>query len=317
MTQTIFDNWKPEHSRLWGQAPVVQQHTLHKSPLFTDEALAELIENYPRADYSLVVPGRQDQDHHHKWREGDIGDASGAEVLKAIKEGFLWINLRNLPLNDPHYKQLTDELFDEMQANVPGLKVKKSEMTLLVTSPGAQTYYHCDVPGQSLWHIRGRKKVYLYPALDPFMPEELLERVILQESEEEIPFEHWFDDHALVLDLEPGTMVHWPQFAPHRVENYDSLCVSISTEYWTSEIERAYKVRYANGLLRRKFKIEPKSTDTTGATYLSKAILQSLWRRSGLARKHIWARKIEFKLDPADPHNMLDITPFTLSPGNS
>ncbi len=316
MTQTIFNNWKAEHSHLWGQIPVIQQHTLHQSSLFTDDALAELIENYPRADYSLVIPGRQDQDHHHKWREGDIGDASGAEVLKAIKEGFLWINLRNLPLNDPRYKQLTDRLFEEMQANVPGLKIKKSEMTLLVTSPGAQTYYHCDVPGQSLWHIRGRKKVYLYPALAPFLPEELLERVILQESEEEIPFEHWFDDHAQVLDLEPGTMVHWPQFAPHRVENHDSLCVSISTEYWTSEIERAYKVRYANGLLRRKFKIAPKSVDTTGATYLSKAILQSIWRRSGLAKKHIWSRKIEFELDPADPHNMLDITPFTLSPGN-
>ena len=99
MTQTIFDNWKPEHSRLWSQIPVVQQHTLHKSPLFTDEALAQLIENYPRADYSLVIPGRQDQDHHHKWREGDIGDATGAEVPKAITEGFLWINLRNLPKN--------------------------------------------------------------------------------------------------------------------------------------------------------------------------------------------------------------------------
>ncbi len=315
MTQTIFDNWKPEHSRLWGQIPVIQQHNLHKSPLFTDEGLAELIENYPRADYSLVIPGRQDQDHHHKWREGDIGDATGAEVLRAIKEGFLWINLRNLPKNSARFKELADQLFEEMQVNVPDLKVKNSEMTMLITSPGAQTYYHCDVPGQSLWHIRGRKKAYIYPPVAPFMPDDTLDKVIMQETEEEVPFEQWFDDHALVADMEPGMMAHWPQFAPHRVENYDSLCVSITTEHWTSEIERIYKVRFANALLR-KFGFAPKSNSTAGMNYLSKAILQSIWRRSGLAKKHIWARKIEFKLDPADPHNMLDITPFTLSPGN-
>ncbi len=317
MTQTIFDNWKPEHSCLWGKIPVVQQHNLHKSPLFTDEALAELIENYPRADYSLVIPGRQDQEHHHKWREGDIGDATGAEVLKAIREGFLWINLRNLPKNSVAFKHLDEQLFDEMQANVPGLKIKHSDITLLITSPGAQTYYHCDVPGQSLWHIRGRKKAYIYPATAPFMPDETLEQVIMQETEEEIAFEQWFDNHAAVVDMEPGMMAHWPQFAPHRVENYDSLCVSITTEHWTSEIERVYKVRYANGLLRRKFNIAAKSNATSGMSYLSKAVLQSVWRRSGLAKKHIWARKIEFKLDPANPHKMLDITPFTLSPGKS
>ena len=316
MTPTIFENWKPEHSRLWGKSPVVQQHNLHKSPLFTDEALGELIENYPRKDYSLVVPGRQDQRHHHQWREGDIGEATGAQVLQAIKGGFLWINLRNLPKNSTAYKELSEQLFDEMQTNVPGLKIKQHEMTLLITSPGAQTYYHCDVPGQSLWHIRGRKKAYLYPASDPFIREELLEQVVLQEGEEDIPFENWFDEHAMSIDLEPGMMTHWPQFAPHRVENTDSLNVSISTEFWTSEIERNYKVRYANGLLRRKFHIDPKSTATTGMAYLSKAALQSLWRRSGLAKKHIWSRKIDFKLDPRIPGQMKNITPFTLTPGN-
>ncbi len=317
MTRPVFDNWKPEHGKLWGKSPVIQKHNLHKSPLFTDEALADLIENYPRKDYSLVIPGRKDQGQHHLWREGDIGDATGADVLKAIKNGFLWINLRNLPLNSAAFRELAQQLFDEMAQNVPGLKINDYDMTLLVTSPGAQTYYHCDVPGQSLWHIRGRKKAWLYPPVDPFMPDELLERVILQETEEEIPFEQWFDDHAATIDMEPGMMAHWPQFSPHRVENYDSLNVSVTTEYWTNDIERNYKVRYANGLLRRRFGITPKSTATTGMAYFSKAVLQSLWRRSGLARRHIWSRKIEFKLDPSNLDEMIDITPFTLRPGNS
>ena len=316
MTQTVFHNWKPEHSRLWGKSPLVQQHNLHKSDLFTDEALAELIENYPRKDYSLVIPGRQDEEHHKQWREGDIGEASGKEVLQAIKDGFLWINLRNLHKNSPRFRDLRRQIITEMQQNVPGLYVKEAEITLLITSPGAQTYYHCDVPGQSLWHIRGRKKAYIYPATDPFMPEATLERVIMQETEEEIPFESWFDDHALVVDMEPGMMAHWPQFAPHRVENYDSLNVSITTEHWTTQIERQYKVRYANGLLRRNFGITPQSLATTGTAYAAKAVLQSLWRRSGLARRHMWSRKIDFKLNPSAPERLTEITPYTLHLNN-
>ena len=316
MTQTVFRNWKPEHSKLWGKSPLVQQHNLHKSPLFTDEALAELIEHYPRQDYSLVIPGHQDEEQHTQWREGDMGEASGAQVLQAIKDGFLWLNLRNLPQHSPAFKELSEQIFTEMQANVPGLHINQGDITLLITSPGCQTYYHCDVPGQSLWHIRGRKKVYLYPATDPFMPDELLERVILQETEEEIPFESWFDDHALVVDMEPGMMAHWPQFAPHRVENYDSLNVSITTEHWTPEIARNYKVRYANGLLRRNFGTVAQSTATTGTAYFAKAVLQSFWRRSRLARRHMWHRTIDFKLTPTAPDMLSDIPPFPLSLSN-
>ena len=169
MIDPVFDQWKPQNSRLWGNSPLKQTHNLHKSPLFTDAVLAELIETTPRKDYSLVIPGRQDQGQHHKWREGDIGDATGAQVLDAIKSGLLWINLRNLPKNDARFQHLAEQLFAQMEENVPGLNVKHRDLTLLITSPAAQTYYHCDVSGQSLWHIRGRKKVYLYPAIKPVL----------------------------------------------------------------------------------------------------------------------------------------------------
>jgi hypothetical protein len=314
MTETVFKDWKPQHSEVWGKHLVAQDHRLHERDLFTDEAIADLIENYPRNDYSLVMPGRQDQPQHALWREGDMGKATGAETLQAINDGFLWINLRNLPKVDRRFKELAEEIYDEMQANVPGLKVKHSELTLLITSPRAQTYYHCDVPGQSLWQIRGVKKVFLYPAVTPFMPEELLERVILQDTEEDIEFKPLFEVYAESLDLHPGTMLHWPQYAPHRVENKDMLNISITTEHWTSELERSYKVRYANGLLRHRFGLNPQSTDTAGPGYLAKAILQSVWRRSGLAKRSVWSRKIDFRLDPGLPGKVSDITPFTLNP---
>ena len=37
--------------------------------------------------------------------------------------------------------------------------------------PGARVYYHADLPGQLLWQIAGRKRVWLYPGGAPFLTE--------------------------------------------------------------------------------------------------------------------------------------------------
>jgi len=71
-------------------------------------------------------------------------------------------------------------------------------------------FYHADVPGQSLWQVEGKKRVYVYPNEAPYLKPESLESIILGEQEEEIPYERSFDDGAEVYDLKPGEMVHWP-----------------------------------------------------------------------------------------------------------
>ena len=47
----------------------------------------------------------------------------------------------------------------------------------------------------------------------------------------EIPYRAEFDDAAQVFDLEPGDLVYWPQYSPHRVHNHDELNVSITTNH--------------------------------------------------------------------------------------
>ena len=53
---------------------------------------------------------------------------------------------------------------------------------ILISSPNAQVYYHADLPGQSLWQIRGTKRVYIYPPVAPFLTPEQIERIILPGS---------------------------------------------------------------------------------------------------------------------------------------
>jgi len=63
-----------------GNEPVTIGHSLHQSPLFTSDALAELIESYPREYYGIFSMGAQNGDRWY-WRQGDLDGTSGKEVL--------------------------------------------------------------------------------------------------------------------------------------------------------------------------------------------------------------------------------------------
>ena len=71
MRDAIFTDWTPDLTAAWGKAPLRARHRLNKHPLFSFDALAELIERYPRQHYALVYMGPQGG--KREWREGDIG----------------------------------------------------------------------------------------------------------------------------------------------------------------------------------------------------------------------------------------------------
>src|SRR3984957_9218932 len=94
MGNKVFTSWDDTHSLLWGRHPIRLAHGLHQSPLFSTDRLAELIERYPRQHYSLVQTGAKQS--RRLWREGEIGNLSGRQVIEAIASGGLWLNLRNV-----------------------------------------------------------------------------------------------------------------------------------------------------------------------------------------------------------------------------
>jgi hypothetical protein len=104
------------------------------------------------------------------WREGDLGNLSGREVIDAISRGELWLNLREVGSVDSRYRELVDRIFEEVAAKVPGFKVpERHQAGILISSPRAQVYYHADLPSQALVQIAGRKRVYVYPNTAPFI----------------------------------------------------------------------------------------------------------------------------------------------------
>jgi hypothetical protein len=307
----IITDWQDHFARVWGTQALRLEHSLVRSDLFTDEALARLIDKTPReayhVNYSQKTPGNPP-----KRREGQIKDLSGAEVLEVVRNGNIWVNLTAPAKTDPAYGALLDSLYSEFEGRVPSFESYKRNLTILISSPNVSVKYHSDVPGQSLWQVRGTKKVYVYPAQAPFISQPALEKLILgQLRETDMPFEPWFDDFAQVYDLEAGQMLHWPLNGPHRVVNHGMLNVSFTTEHWTDELRKHYAVNYANGVLRNKLGVKGLSQNTSGLSYLSKLALAGAVKFSPLnpQRKKIYT--VDFEVDPSNPEGIRDIPAFT------
>lgn len=309
-TGTILSNWKQEDAARFGHETLHLGHTLHRSSLFTDEALAQLIEKAGRGDYHVNTRSSGAEGKLRR-REGEFGDLSGREVLDAVQKGDIWINLREPAKADPAYGELLEDMYREFEARVPGLKTFRHKMTILISSPNVYVPYHADVPGQMLWQIRGRKRVWLYPAGDPFLSDAALEKLILGELHEtDMPYREEFDASARVIDLEPGYMLHWPLNWPHRVENHDCLNVSVTTEHFTRELRTAYAVNYANGILR-KAGMKPKR-QAGGVKALAKTALAAGVKFSGIRSKAEKPYRIDFAVDPASPTGARDIEPHEI-----
>src|SRR5438552_4054109 len=207
-TGKIFAKWDDPHSELWSHQPIRLEHEMHKSPAFSMDDLAKLIENYPREHYSLVKTGAKGSSR--VWREGDIGNLSGRQVIEAISRGGLWLNMRDVGSVDSRYRKLINRMFAEIAANVPDFVVPNHQAGILISSPDAQVYYHADLPGQGLIQIAGRKRVYVYPNTAPFIRPEHVEDIALFDAEVDLPYAPWYAQHAKVISLQPGHVLHWP-----------------------------------------------------------------------------------------------------------
>lgn len=268
----------------FGRQTVLGRHHLHDHVLFTDASLIELLDHFPRqhlyAFHMGTDPSRV-QDNLLARHDG-IG---GAELLRAVRCGRLWLNLTRVDRADARYRRLIDELVGDLSRRIPGFEPDASQGTLLISSPQAIVYYHADGPASVLWHLRGRKRVWVYPALDQrYLARDLMEDIFAGVRHEYLPYEPDFDTAAQVHDLEPGQWIAWPQNAPHRVANLEGLNVSLSTEYFTRASRARFQLYCANRFLRTRLGLHHLSTCERGVLARTKVATQRVARKLGLDR---------------------------------
>jgi hypothetical protein len=295
--QPVFQDVDRRQVALWGNHTVTMRHTLADRELFSDESLAHLIETIDPSSIAINTMA----DDVSTWGHCDASGLAGPTVLDAVRNGRLWINMMAIEKVDPRFSELLEQMYGELEATMPDFATFKRKLGLLISSPRAKVFYHFDVPGQALWQIRGRKRIWIYPATEPFLSPTNIENVICGRGEEEVPYEPWFDDHAEIHELEPGDMLHWGLNGPHRVENLDMINVSLTTEHWTPGIRRSFARHYGNGVLRNTLRWRPRSDSTDGPSFWAKAALTAAWRTSGLHRRQGYKRVLGYRVDPDAP----------------
>ena len=162
------------------------------------------------------------------------------------------------------------------------------------------------MPVNMLWHIRGRKRVWVYPHFDNrFASPFVLGKVCSGQWTEEVPYDSSFDRYALIFDPEPGQLITWPQLAPHRVENLEGLNVSLSTEHKNPRAKRRIHVHTANELVRENWGLNLQSITVDGVSAYAKQALSrgySIYQKFRGKTKEQFVYSTSFVVDPEAPN---------------
>lgn len=306
---SILTNWTEHHTNTFQKGIMTFGHGLNETGLFTDEALSALIEKHPMDRLDVCSMGASDHPlYPNKFRTGDFRGIDGKTLIDAAKAGRIWINLRKAMNIHPEYKAVLDQMYGGISEQT-GNQTFNANGGILISSPVAKVPYHFDKTETILWHIRGLKRIYIYPQNQDFIPDKAYESVISDDIADDLPYKKDFDSAAQAFDLEPGQAICWPLNAPHRVDNSE-FCVSVTTEYSTRESGMKNAAMLANATLRTKLGLNPSFEKDGKATRYVKSILGRALRKTGVAVDTTPADMVTFKIDPSAPDFIVDVDPY-------
>ncbi len=284
----------------WERGPTLSRHNLAESPLFSDGAIIDLLDRTPKENLFALHMG-DDPERHDENRLAVHDGLSGEALLHAVQRGRLWLNVTRIDLFAHRYSEIVESLYSKLMQQIPGFRPNVTTITLLVSSPSALVYYHVDGPASLLWHVRGEKRLWVYPIEERFISQPDLEDIFAGAAHEYLPYKTEFDAAAVRYDLTPGVLASWPPNSPHRVTNGDSFCVSLSTEHFTPGHRRKARVYKANRLLRVTLGLRGLSTRSSGAPSLAKQAVLSLVARTGVGRGPPKRHAPALRVDPDAP----------------
>lgn len=253
----ILETLSRDDRRIAGKEILKFRHRLAETGLFTDEALARLIDETPR-DMLTICTMRPNPPAEETWIAGDADGLDGAQLVEAARKGALWVSPRSAMTRNPRYKVVFDQLMAEF-SKATGIPNLTADAAVLISSPRMGIFFHVDPAETMLWHIRGHKTIYVYPPREEHVTEAAMEAILLKETLSDLPYNTLMENEVTPVMLEPGEAAYWPLHSPHRVINGEDLNVSISIEFSSPRSMLTNGVFYTNGMLRRRFGWAPKS----------------------------------------------------------
>ena len=262
-------HWPETLKQNLGKLTFQGTHNAHHLGRFSDAKLIELLDQYPRDKlgiYRFPSYAKAAQKAEH----GCAPTLTGAEIMKAVNDGKIWLNLRAVNKELPEYQALAGTIFEQLKA-ASGTATFKEDVGVLISSPNIHVHYHLDIPLVCLVQLRGEKKISIYPTGAPFVEPGQLSDFALRRQDEQMTYSKSFDAEATVISLKPGLAVTWPQTAPHRVQNGNSVNVSLSCEFMTLEGILKANALYTNASLRKENSTRAVFPKKLNASALAKA----------------------------------------------
>lgn len=298
---SIIVDWNGTDPKRARSEIVRLNHRLAETGLFTDEALARLIDETPRERVTICTMDENPKPEV-RWIAGDAHDLDGAALVAAAKKGHLWVSPRSAMTRHPTYRAVFDQLMAEFSKST-GMRVLSADAAVLISSAKMGIFFHVDPAETMLWHIRGTKTILVYPPREEIVTERALEAILLKETLSDLPWRPEMETLAVPVTLTPGQAVSWPIHSPHRVLNGDDLNVSISIEYTTPRSMLANGVFYTNGVLRRRLGLDLKTRGTPDVLKpaywaAAKAFKTLMPPKSNVERSH----ERQFDVDLSAPH---------------
>ncbi len=305
----IIKDWTEAHTEAFQDSILTFKHKLDETGLFSDEALIELLDKHPHNNLDVcTMQITDDPNYPNKFRTGDFRDVSGETLLNAAKAGAIWINLRKAMNIHPAYKAVLDQMYGELSVYT-GLKTFTANGGILISSPIAKVPYHFDKTETILWHIRGEKRIYIYPETEEFIPDSAYESALADYLDDDLPYKAEFEDFAEIIDLKAGQSATWPLNSPHRVDNR-TFCVSVTTEYSTVESARKNAAMLTNAALRHHFGVSPSYRTDSQTKRQIKSVFGRVLKKAGTIPDRTTTDMVTFKLDANKEGYLVDIAPY-------
>ncbi|MGB3767410.1 MAG: hypothetical protein WA947_12700 [Phormidesmis sp.] len=300
--------WSEADYATFGRQTQLFSHEYNQLPLFETSELIALLDNYPRKNLQAFTMG-SNPTARNEWKSVDIAkESTGEDMWNAVEKGRLWLNIISLEEVSPEFGKLVEGMYAHLGDRAPHLgNLTASYTTLLISSPGAQVYYHMDESPNMLWHMRGQKRLWVYPAMNlDLVPQDFLEEIYTGEISEFLPYEPEFDQRAESFLLTPGSVVSWPHNAPHRIQNLD-MNVSLTTSFRAPFQHRRALVQQANRYILRNLGIKNRSMKEEGIRSATKRLSYRVLNKIKPFRptKHPHDDYVtDLQIDPNEPNGL-------------
>jgi hypothetical protein len=227
------------------------QHALADHPLLHPDRIREALARVPDECVDVRAVDEEGDDRGSYGRKKRLA-MSATDALTAMEKKKLWMNVQKLHRFDDGFKTLVHDVLRSVARSFPELtpEVYGAGAYLIVSSGRAGCHFHADPDLNFLMQIRGKKRVYMWSprALD----EPTREALAATGDHGAVPYKPEYEGVALSpVDLEPGHGAFIPLFAPHRVENDDEPCVSLSVGFVPRHAMIRLRVHEVNHALRK------------------------------------------------------------------